>query len=94
MAKTYSLKMAQKLVDQAVHEFQLNLERYMEIAWDIRKAISYNRGTGQWTWHDRNEEALFDNEERLFKTFWEALYDAVEPYLYPEDEEDDEEPGA
>lgn len=58
------------------------LERMMQIAHDIRKVCTYHVGSGEWFWHDRDEETELHGP---FPRFLEALKDAVEPYLHPEE---------
>jgi len=54
------------------------LERKMQVAQDIKKAFVYVLDTGQWHWHDRDEP----NElHEAHPTFYDCLYDAVEPYF-------------
>ena len=56
---------------------EAKLERYMQIADDIKKAFAYSKDQDQWYWHDRDEpEALHGP----FSTFWACLCDVVEPY--------------
>lgn len=49
-----------------------------KIAKDVHKSFSYDKSTGLWSWYDRDEpETLYGG----FDTRYEALFDAVEPYL-------------
>lgn len=54
------------------------LERYMLIAKDTRKEFNYNLTLGRWGWKDRDDEEEFDWR---FDTFFDALRDAVDPYI-------------
>ena len=85
MAKTYSLKAAQGLLDQAIADFKHALDRRMQIAQDIRKEFLYDKATSDWYWHDRGDNASLEAIGNPHKTFWDALYDAVEPYLEKSD---------
>jgi len=62
------------------------LERWMEIAQDIKKEFSYSKCESKWYWHDRGEE---ENLHGPHPTFFQCLHDAVEPYI-----EEDEENGS
>ena len=57
------------------------LERYMQIAQDTKKSFSYDKSDGTWAWYDRDEEDNIDAYHVGFSTFWEALLDAIEPYI-------------
>jgi hypothetical protein len=58
---------------------QEKLERVFQIFYDIKKTLSYDKHTGQWSWFDRDEPAY---PQGYFSTAYEAMLDAVEPYLY------------
>lgn len=64
--------------------FKETLERYMQIAQDIKKEFVYHKTSGEWYWYDRGSE---DDQYGPFLTFWDALLDVVEPYVGPESEE-------
>jgi hypothetical protein len=66
----------------------VSLERYMQIAQDIKKEFVYSKSEGKWYWHDRGEDTELSEP---FDTFWLALLDAVAPYT-EEDEENDSHP--
>lgn len=57
------------------------LERIFNVFYDIRKILSYNKSTGQWAWVDRDEQDNLEAYHNGFKTAFEAMQDAVEPYL-------------
>jgi len=59
------------------------IERMMQIAQDIKKRFAYDKSSGLWFWCDRDEEN--DPMAEPFSTFLDALKDAVEPYLHPEE---------
>jgi hypothetical protein len=59
------------------------LERRMQVAWDTKKSLTYDKATGEWSWHDRDEQPV--DAAGPYRTFWEALVDATEPYLPNED---------
>jgi len=62
-----------------------DVERWMQIAQDIKKEFVYNRATGAWAWVDRDEKDNLDAYHFGFPTFLAALEDAVEPYLEEEE---------
>ncbi len=53
------------------------LERWMQIAQDVKKEFSYDKYYGSWYWHDRGDETLYGPQD----TFLDALEDAIHPYL-------------
>lgn len=55
------------------------LERYEQIAKDIKKEFHYEKSTGLWHWSDRDKEFWSDD----FNSRFDALKDAVEPYVTP-----------
>jgi hypothetical protein len=55
------------------------LERKMQIFEDIKKAFFYDKSSGLWYWHDRDEGASTDHGG--FGCFMDMLDDAVEPYF-------------
>lgn len=55
-----------------------NLEAYMAIAHDLKKCFTYDKYMGEWGWHDWDDEG---NVHSGFPEFWDALCDAVDPYL-------------
>lgn len=61
----------------------VDLERWTRIAEDTRKEIAFNKATGTWTWNNRGDLA----DHGPFKTYAEALYDAIEPYIGTDSEE-------
>ena len=59
------------------------LEAWMLIAHDVRLEFSHNKNSGEWSWYDRGyEEILYGPHP----TFYDALHEAIEPYI-KEDEE-------
>jgi hypothetical protein len=63
------------------------LERLMQIADDIRKKFLYEKGSGKWYYCDRNESEKLEDCYGPFNTFWDALNDAVEPYIGEDSDE-------
>lgn len=59
----------------------IDLEELELIAADTRKEIRYNKYIGDWSWSNRGEETWYGG----FPTRYDALYDAVEPYLQDAD---------
>ena len=59
------------------------LESFMHTADDIKKEFKYSKDTGQWHWHDKDEEEWLHGPHN---TFWDCLFDAVEPYFSEEAE--------
>ena len=59
------------------------IERYEQIAEDIKKVICFNKHAGQWYWHDKNDNVLHEG----FATRYEALLDVVEPYVGEDSDE-------
>ena len=54
------------------------MEQLEQIAFDIKKEFDYDKGTGKWAWYDRGERCVLHGG---FDTRFDALWDAVEPYL-------------
>ena len=54
------------------------LERYMQIAQDIKKKFVYSKSEGFWYWYDRGTGTELSEP---FMSFFDALSDAVEPYV-------------
>jgi hypothetical protein len=48
---------------------------------DIKKTISYDKGSGQWSWVDRGCEDNQADYHTGFNTWLDAALDALEPYL-------------
>lgn len=69
----------QKPITEAKTYYLGNLERFMQIAKDIRKEFHFVKATGRWVWTDRDERP--EPDSRSFDSFWKALCDAVEPYI-------------
>ena len=62
------------------------VDRAIEIADDVKKDFAYDKSTGKWAWYDRDEA---DNPVAFhgqFDSFCDALFDAVEPYLEPDED--------
>jgi hypothetical protein len=62
------------------------LERMMQIAKDIRKEFHYSKCEGSWQWCDRGEDVATSGVGP-FSNYFEALQDAVTPYLDGEEVE-------
>lgn len=60
-----------------------NLESYMRIAQDTKKEFVYSKCEGYWYWHSRGSDTELSEP---FEKFYDALSDAVEPYLGDDDE--------
>ena len=60
------------------------LERWMKIAQDTKKEFVHSKSEGVWYWYNRGDNYYTDRSEP-FSTYFEALSDAINPYL----EEDD-----
>lgn len=56
------------------------VERFEQIACDTKKAFFYSKDTGKWAWCDRDAVLELELVYR-FGTRFEALLDAVEPYV-------------
>jgi hypothetical protein len=68
----------------------VTLERYMQIAKDIKKEFVYTKSAGKWYWYDRGDEPLTQEDiGQTFPTFWECLCDAIAPYIEEEEENAD-----
>lgn len=57
-----------------------NLERAMQVAHDLKKNFTYDKGQGVWYWFDRDEVDNPDGRVGPFATFLAALDDVCEPY--------------
>lgn len=64
------------------------LDRFERIAVDTHKRFSYHRHTGEWSWFDADDADEMKNWHTGFETRYEALRDAIEPYLADEDDEE------
>ena len=74
--------------DQQIEEEMIleeQLERYERIAADTKKECHYNKHTGYWFWCHRGDGMI--PEATGFTSRLEALLDAIEPYLNPEEPE-------
>ena len=56
----------------------------MQVCSDTKKQLTYSKNEGTWYWHNRDDEAA---QQGPFKTFAEAVRDAVAPY-FDEDSDD------
>ena len=63
------------------------VERYMQIVQDLKKELHYFKSSGEWSWVDRGETDPV-NMVGPFKTWLDAVYDIVEPYVAPESQGD------
>lgn len=63
----------------------LLVERMELIAQDTKKVFSYARHSGTWSWANKDEADDLESWHDGFGTRYDALVDAVEPYM--EDEE-------
>jgi len=61
------------------------LERLEQIAADTKKHFAYNKHTGMWSWVDRDERNNLEAYQDGFPTRFDALLDAVAPYIEDED---------
>lgn len=59
------------------------IEEYMRIAQDTKKDFSFAKSIGKWYWFNRGYQHT--DSHGPFDTFFEALVDAVEPYLETEE---------
>jgi len=59
-----------------------HLERLFQVMQDIKKELAYDKHTGLWSWHDRDEPEVGHGE---FPTALDAMIDATKPYFNPED---------
>lgn len=66
---------------QSKHIELEKLERWCQILADTKKEISYDKSTGTWAWYDRYERGNIPAYHPGFKTWLEAVKDAIEPYL-------------
>ncbi len=59
------------------------IERMMQIIFNVKKEIRYIKSEGCWYWRDRYDESVGpeDYPERRFPTFLDAAKDICEPYL-------------
>ena len=75
--------------DQSILYWEGELEQYMQISQDIKKEFYYSKCEGCWYWRDRGDEEYSELQAENskghisppFTTFFDALSDAVEPYL-------------
>ena len=70
-----------------LHISQDEIEQYMRISQDIKKEFYYSKCEGTWHWYDRGNEEYEEQQSPPFKTFFDALSDAVEPYIGNESQE-------
>ena len=63
------------------------LERYEQIAADIKKEFLHDKHTGHWSWCDRGDGGV--PRATGFPTRLAALLDAIEPYLDSDEEVED-----
>ncbi len=57
----------------------VNHEAHMSVFMDTKKALSYDKHSATpWGWHDRDEPGEVHGG---FRTAWEAICDATEPYF-------------
>lgn len=68
---------------EARKRFADRLERYMQVAQDTKKEFVYSKSEGYWYWHDRGTETELSEP---FTTYWNALCDAVSPYIFGVDQ--------
>lgn len=52
-----------------------------QIATDTKKEFAYDKSTGLWAWFDKDESDRVDVWHGGHKTRFDALTEAVEPYL-------------
>jgi len=62
------------------------LERFEQIADDIKKVFAFNKHEGTWSWADKDEVVDPELHHGPFPTRFDALVDAVEPYIDGESE--------
>jgi hypothetical protein len=72
-------------------EILAEIEELEQIAQDTKKRFSYSKSEGTWAWYDSDEDDQVDAWHTGFETRFDALVDAVEPYLNPEGDSDSEE---
>jgi hypothetical protein len=56
-------------------------DRMEQIACDTRKAFYYDKSAGTWSWFDKSESNNMDAWHNGFESRFDALWDAVEPYM-------------
>ena len=66
------------------------IDRAMEIAHDVKKEFAYCKSSGTWAWFDRDEVENSDAWHGDHASFCDALFDAVHPYLDPDEDDDGE----
>lgn len=59
-----------------------HLERMFRIMHDTKKELEYDKHGGCWFWHDRDDPKT---QQGPHETAHEAMLDACDPYLNPED---------
>ena len=65
----------------------IELDRWARIAKDTKKEFHLRKEDSFWYWSDRDESDNPENWHGPFCVFGDCLYDAVEPYLSDEDQE-------
>jgi hypothetical protein len=79
---------AVSFIQEVRGEEECKLERYMKIANDLKKEFAYSKCEGTWSWYDRADAHKLHNWHTGYKSFWECLVDAVEPYMEPHVEDE------
>lgn len=65
----------------------VRLERIHQVFADLKKHLAYDKGTGTWSWVDRDEVDSIEAYHGGFTTALAAMVDATEPYLEDDDSE-------